>query len=151
MVLPLLASAVGRRATEKSVALAFCRKLLIRTNVYVDGFNLYYRALRETPNRWLDIGKLARLLLPQHRINRIRYFTAVVTSRPNDPNQAQRQQTYLRALRTVPNLSIHYGHFLSKTKRRPLAQPPESGSRIVEVLDTEEERLRRESGYLFAA
>ena len=120
------------------MALAFYRESLIRTNIYVDGFNLYYRALKETPYRWLDIGKLARLLLPQHRINRIRYFTAVVTSRPNDPNQAQRQQTYLRALQTVPDLSIHYGHFLSKTKRRPLAQPPKSGSRIVEVLDTEE-------------
>lgn len=104
----------------------------------MDGFNLYYRALRGTPHRWLDIRKLSRLLLPQHRINRIRYFTAVVSSRPNDPNQAQRQQTYLRALRTIPELSIHYGHFLAKTKRRPLAQPPETGSRIVEVLDTEE-------------
>lgn len=104
----------------------------------MDGFNLYYRALRETPYRWLDIGKLARLLLPQHRINRIRYFTAAVTNRPNDPNQAQRQQTYLRALKTVPDLTIHYGHFLSKTKRRPLANPPKSGSQIVEVLDTEE-------------
>lgn len=110
----------------------------IRTNVYVDGFNLYYRSLRGTPHRWLNLGKLARLLLPQHKINRIRYFTAIVSSRPNDPTQAQRQQTYLRALQTVPDLSIHYGHFLSKTKRRPLAHPPESGSRIVEVLDTEE-------------
>ena len=52
--------------------------------------------------------------------------------------QAQRQQKYLRALQTIPNLTIHYGHFLPKTKRRPLAQPPEMGSRIVKVLDTEE-------------
>ena len=44
----------------------------------------------------------------------------------------------LRALQTVPNLTIHYGHLLSKTKRRPLAEPTLSGPRTVEVLDTEE-------------
>ena len=46
---------------------------LIRTNLYIDGLNLYYRALRGTPYRWLDVGKLARLLLPKHHLNRIRY------------------------------------------------------------------------------
>ena len=111
---------------------------IIRTNVYIDGLNLYYRALRGTPNRWLNLGKLARLLLPRNQIGRIRYFTALVTNRPDDPTQAQRQQSYLRALETVPNLSIHYGHLLPKTKRRPLASPPRTGPRTAEILDTEE-------------
>ncbi|MCY4424474.1 MAG: hypothetical protein OXC06_15540 [Acidimicrobiaceae bacterium] len=26
------------------------------TNLYVDGFNLYYRALKDTPFRWLGFG-----------------------------------------------------------------------------------------------
>ena len=112
--------------------------VLIRANVYIDGLNLYYRALRGTPYRWLDIGTLARLLMPQHEIVRIRYFTSLVVNRPGDASQAQRQQAYLRALRTVPALSIHFGHFLAKRKRRPLAQQPRTGPRIVEVLDTEE-------------
>ena len=111
---------------------------LIRTTVYIDGLNLYYRVLRGTPYRWLDLGKLTRLLLPRHDIDRIRYFTAVVSNRPGDPTQAQRQQAYLRSLQTVPNLTIHYGHLLSKTKRRPLAQQPPSGPRTVEILDPEE-------------
>ena len=25
------------------------------TNLYIDGFNLYYRALKDTPFRWLDL------------------------------------------------------------------------------------------------
>ena len=29
------------------------------TNVYIDGFNLYYRALKDTPFRWLDLRELA--------------------------------------------------------------------------------------------
>ena len=71
-------------------------------------------------------------------MGRIRYFTAAVTDRPGDPTAAQRQQAYLRALQTVPNLTIHYGHLLDKTKLRPLAERPRTGPRIVEILDTEE-------------
>ena len=94
--------------------------------------------MRGTPDRWLDLGRLAHLLLPGHQLNRIRYFTARVSNRPGDPTQAQRQQAYIRALSTVPDLSIHYGHLLSKRKRRPLAASPPSGPRTVEILDTEE-------------
>jgi hypothetical protein len=110
----------------------------MQTNVYIDGFNLYYRAVKETPYRWLDIGKLTQLLLPKHQVNRIRYFTALVTARPDDPTQPQRQQTYLRALGTIPNLTIHFGHFLSHQRRRLLVNPPQSGSRFVQVWHTEE-------------
>ena len=119
-------------------SLSFCGEYHIRTIVYVDGFNLYYRALRSTSYRWLNIGRLAELLLPQHQIDLIRYFTARVSSRPDDPTQAQRQQVYLRALQTIPNLTIHYGHFLSSRKWRPLVQQPPSGPRIVEIADSEE-------------
>ena len=111
---------------------------IIRANVYIDGLNLYYRALRGTPYRWLDVGKLAQLLLPRSRISRIRYFTALVANRPDDPTQAQRQQAYLRALETIHGLTIHHGHLLPKTKRRPLARPPLTGPRTAEILDTEE-------------
>ncbi len=110
----------------------------MRTNVYVDGFNLYYGAVKDTPYKWLDLGKLCQLLLPRHKVNRIRYFTARITPRPNDPQQLQRQQTYIRALETIPNLSVHYGSFLSNKKRLPLANPPPNGPRTVEVLVTQE-------------
>ena len=90
----------------------------MRTNVYIDGFNLYYRAIKGTQYRWLDLGKLSRLLLPRHEIKRIRYFTARVTNRPSDPTQAQRQQMYLRSLAIIPNLTLHDGHFIEKKKRR---------------------------------
>lgn len=110
----------------------------MRANIYVDGFNLYYGALRGTAYRWLDLTQLGRELLPSHTINRIRYFTARIRPRPDDPQKATRQQTYLRALATLPNLSIHYGHFLDKRVRMPLAQPPIQGPRTAEVLRTDE-------------
>ena len=79
---------------------------LKKTVVYVDGFNLYYGCLKATPYRWLNLLKLSQLLLPTHEILQIKYFTALVTSRPKNPDQATRQQTYLRALQTIPNLQI---------------------------------------------
>lgn len=110
----------------------------VRVNVYVDGFNLFYGALRGSPYRWLDLGALCRVLLPNDDINRIRYFTARVTSRPDDPGKSQRQDVYLRALQTVPGLTIHLGHYLISKVRMPLASPPPSGPRTVEVIKTEE-------------
>lgn len=106
--------------------------------MYIDGFNLYYGCLKGTPYRWLDLDALCRRLLPNDHIHRIRYFTAMVTPRQGDPQQAQRQQTYLRALATIPHLTIHLGHYLSHPTKMPLAHPPARGSRTVEVIKTEE-------------
>ena len=72
-------------------------------------------------------------MLPKDRVNRIRYFTATVSARPDNPDAPQRQQVYLRALETIPGLSIHFGHYLSHVTRMPLANPPRPGARTVEV------------------
>ena len=109
----------------------------MKTNVYIDGFNLYYGCLRKTPYKWLDLGALVSRLLPKDEINRIRYFTAHVSGRGGDHQQPQRQQIYLRALATIPNLSVHLGQFLTHPTRMPLANPG-SGPATVEVLKTEE-------------
>ncbi len=107
----------------------------MKANIYVDGFNLYYGALKNTPYRWLDIAKLCHIMLPHDNINRIKYFTALVNPRPSDPTQLTRQRIYLRALQTIPNLEIIYGHFLSHEIMMPLA-PPKSG--YAKVIKTEE-------------
>jgi hypothetical protein len=96
----------------------------MRTIIYVDGFNLYYGALKGTPFKWLNLDRLCRLLLPKNEIVGIKYFTATVSARPHDPDQPTRQQTYLRALRTLPNLEIIYGHFLAHEVLMPRADNP---------------------------
>lgn len=111
----------------------------MRTNVYVDGFNLYYGCLKRSPYRWLDLAALCRYILqPHHVIHRIRYFTALVTPRPTDLQAPQRQQAYIRALGTLPNLSVHYGKFLQGIKSMPLAHPVPGAPLLVEVINTEE-------------
>lgn len=109
-----------------------------KTWVYVDGFNLYYGAVKDTPYKWLNIRRLCELLLPHHSIDRIKYFTARVSARPDDPDKPTRQQIYLRALKTIPDLDLIYGSFLSHEVMMPLAEPPARGSRFAKVIRTEE-------------
>jgi len=47
-------------------------------------------------------------------------------------------KVHLRALETIPGLSIHYGHYLSHVTRMPLANAPPRGARTVEVVKTDE-------------
>jgi len=97
----------------------------LRTYVYVDGFNLYYGCLKDSPYKWLDLKQLfTHLLKPNHQILRIKYFTAMVSSLPNDPQKAARQEVYLRALRTyIPEIEVYLGHFLSNPVLAPLTNP----------------------------
>ena len=85
--------------------------------VYVDGFNFYYGAVKGTPFRWLNLAALCARMLPNDNVAVIKYFTAVVSARPHDPQQPVRQQVYLRALRTIPNIQIIFGHFLTHSCR----------------------------------
>jgi hypothetical protein len=95
----------------------------VRANVYVDGFSLYHAALRGTPHKWLDVRRLARFLLPNDRINRIRYFTAIPVFRPLDAQRGQRLQAYIRALETLPRLTVHYGSCRADGESLPVARP----------------------------
>ena len=111
------------------------------TNLYIDGFNLYYRALKDTEFRWLDLRKLAETLFPDDVIQRICYFTALINPRPRNPNQLRRQLVYLRALSSLPGFETHYGTFRPRTKTRPLAQPIPGLPEYVQILDSEEKGL----------
>jgi uncharacterized LabA/DUF88 family protein len=111
----------------------------MRTRVYVDGYNLFYACLKGSPYKWLNVHELASNLLPKNRIDKLRYFTAQVSARPHDPNQPQRQQTYLRALATVPQIETHHGHFLTHEISMPDAAAWHTGRyRPVRVMKTEE-------------
>ena len=111
----------------------------MRTRVYIDGYNLYYACLRRSPHKWLNIHALCCTLLPRNRIDMVRYFTAKVSARPHDPTQPQRQQTFLRALATVPEISVHFGHFLTHEVTMPDAAAWNAGRyRPVRVIKTEE-------------
>jgi uncharacterized LabA/DUF88 family protein len=80
-----------------------------RSIIYIDGFNLYYGAIKGGPNKWLNLELFFRRLRPHDDIQAIRYFTAMV----NGPSQTK-QRTYLQALATLPSVSIVLGKYKTK-------------------------------------
>jgi hypothetical protein len=80
-----------------------------RSIIYVDGFNLYYGAVRGTPHKWLDLEKYFRFVRKDDEIIAIRYFTAMVQG----PGRL-RQREYLRALATLPLVTVYEGRFKKK-------------------------------------
>ncbi|MCY3933682.1 MAG: NYN domain-containing protein [Acidobacteria bacterium] len=102
----------------------------MRTSVYIDGLNLYYGALKGTPFKWLDPIKLSAAVLPRRcAVDRVLYFSAHVSG-VVDRGAPARQQVYLNALRTLPQVEVHFGSFLAKTFWRPLVNLPVAGRRI---------------------
>jgi hypothetical protein len=114
-----------------------------RAHVYIDGFNFYYAAFRgpkPRPSRlkWLDLAEFSRLLLPDHDVTLVRYFTAAVKPVDWDPSQHLRQGAYLRALAGCPGVLIHKGSFATWQVRRPLVDPTPAGPSSALVWDTKE-------------
>jgi len=101
----------------------------LRANVYFDGFNFYFGCFKNASRpewssyKWLDLASFVSKIYPHYDIHWIRYFTAEVIEDPSDPNQLLRQQTYIRALETIPNLSIHKGRHYRTAKWKVLADP----------------------------
>ena len=61
---------------------------------------------------WLDVHRLAdNLLQPGQRLLGVHYFTTRIRSRPGDEDTRRRQGTYLEALKTLPGVRLHYGHY----------------------------------------
>ncbi|EMN89439.1 NYN domain protein [Leptospira weilii str. UI 13098] len=107
-----------------------------RTYVYIDAFNFYYGKVKGTKYKWLDFSRLCSILLPSnlHQILKIKYYTAEVKPRQNDNGPLNRQQNYIKALKTNPNFEVYYGHFLSHTVKMKLADSPG----FANVIKTEE-------------
>jgi len=106
-----------------------------RVSFFIDGYNLFYgiKSLNKQFYKWLDIGKLAAYLINPNKeeIAGIHYFTAKVIppdfiddTLPTDKKQLKikefntrqfNQETYISAVRTVPQIKIYYGKYKNKT------------------------------------
>ena len=90
-----------------------------RVAVYIDGLNLYYGLRSKDWRRyyWLNLRRLSEnLLRPDQQLTQVKYFTAIFMPNEEKHGQPERQDAYLKALATLPNLSIHYGYHLPITR-----------------------------------
>jgi len=106
-----------------------------RAIVYIDGFNLYFGTLAQSPYRWLDLDRFARFLRPSDDVRKIKYFTAMVVG-PTQPNQ----EAYLKALSTRPSVEVILGNFKKKTVECSNARCPGRPRNIRRFKTLEEKR-----------
>lgn len=112
-----------------------------RTRVYIDGFNFYYAAFRRarfTEFKWLNVVEFCRAALPRNDVELVRYFTAPLDASRGRQAQRDRQNVYLAALRTIPELRIHFGQFVEHAKLQWLVDPPTRGPKKALVWVPEE-------------
>lgn len=100
----------------------------MHANVYVDGFNLYYGAVRGTPHKWLNLERLFSILRPHDEIQTIYYFTALI-----DGSHLQNQLVYLRALETLPKVRTVMGRFKYKRVKCSVPECTFAGNRVFSV------------------
>lgn len=99
----------------------------LTTNVYIDGFNLYYGSLKGTAFRWLDLRAFAQALLPNHSVREIYYFTARMKG---DLLSEAKQESYWQALSHHAGVHIIEGHFLRHQVNMPMVSPPPPNARV---------------------
>ena len=102
----------------------------LRTRIYIDGYNLYYGCLRNTPYKWLDVLALfEKAILPSilyitaddqdatmqlHEACAVKYFTAkIIEKAAKAPDSVSSQAQYHNALETQSNgrLSFVLGNY----------------------------------------
>ena len=92
-----------------------------RTNVYFDGYNFYYGAVKGTPYKWLNPVQLVKALLrDDHEIQSVKYFTAPIKTYPHDAAALDHQKVYLQALSTLPEVEIIQGFYSKNTTWIPV-------------------------------
>lgn len=108
-----------------------------RTVIYIDGFNFYYGCLKNSTYKWLDLKKLfISLLDDSHEICKIKYYTATISSREGNLPSRLRQKYYLQALsHYIPEIEIHYGHYLTHEVKAKVVNPPPE---FIKIYKTEE-------------
>jgi len=74
-----------------------------RSIIYIDGFNLYYGAVKNIPWKWLGIERYFSSLFPDDEMQIIKYFTAKMLG-----SHKANQGAYIKALLALNKVQITY-------------------------------------------
>ncbi len=125
----------GAKPLERAASV-FIAKVI----VYIDGFNLYYRALQKPHHKWLNVQALAEALFPDDDLQAVKYFTAKIQPSKIDPRKHVRQQVYFRALQTLPKVELHYGNYITNCAKMPLYDDWKQGIKTLVRVAKQEEK-----------
>ena len=88
-----------------------------RCSIYIDGFNMYYGAIRGHPEwKWLNIQSFFEELSKDDDVTSINIFTALVGPENGFSATRNRQKRYLKALGSLSKVKVIYGYFQLRQK-----------------------------------
>ncbi|QSR35894.1 NYN domain-containing protein [Marinobacterium iners] len=112
----------------------------MRTNFYVDGYNLYYGCLKHTPYKWLDqkallVDHILHSQDPKAELGVIKFFTADVKAKVASQGQRAQiaQQNYHKALELLypGKIDIIKGYYSLERANLPVFKiPPDKTDRV---------------------
>lgn len=112
----------------------------MKTNFYVDGYNLYYGCLKHSDYKWLDlksllVDKILHTQCPHAELCTIKFFTADVKAKiaSRGQNAQISQHQYHRALELLypDNMAIIKGFYSLERANLPVfQQPPDKNERV---------------------
>lgn len=116
----------------------------MRTIAYVDGYNLFFGCLKNTPFKWLDLAALLDHILrvqdPASQLVHVRYFTAPIKARlaSRGTQASEAQDRYHRALRERGRVDVVYGYYVLEGAWAPRRVEPPNKQDRVEIWKLEE-------------
>jgi len=118
------------------------------TIVYIDGYNLFYGRLRNTPFKWLDPVKLfqsiSKIQNPASNIIKVKFFTSLVKANfaSHGRESTKAQDGYHRALKYIygDKIEIIYGYHTVEMGFPPRYKKPIEKDNRVEIWKFEEKQ-----------
>ncbi len=109
-----------------------------RVDVFVDGFNLEFGAMRPFGVHWLDLRAMARRVLPGRfgEIASVSLYTAPLLDRPGRERVSTRHGLWLRACRSFAGIGVVLGHHVRQPRLLPRLSGEGREGPLVEVLQT---------------
>lgn len=119
----------------------------MKTTIYIDGYNLYYGVLKNTPYKWLDVVKLFSDIThqqnPNSEIIAVKFFTAPIKTNLATHGEASQksQMDYHRALeRKHSCFELIEGYFSLSEGRYPKYQKPIDRNETIRAYKLEEKQ-----------
>jgi len=83
--------------------------------VYIDGYNWYHAIFKHYPEwKWINIQSFCEYLRSREEVVSVKMFSAMVDPQNPQSEARDRQETYFKALKTLPKVKIILGAFQSR-------------------------------------
>ena len=107
-------------------------------DVFIDGFNLEFGAMRPAGLHWIDLRRFAERITPRYygKVSSVFLYTAPLLDRKGCIGVATKQDIWFRALSATNTAQVVLGHHVRQVRSLPRVEPDGSEGSSVRVVQT---------------